>query len=91
MPQDPDSNTNRSTGQSPDKRQNTTSGRKPTLWQLTVSMMGAALGVQSSKVREKDFQSSSPTPYIIGGIVLGIVFVGGIALAVTLVLKNVGG
>ncbi|TVP54876.1 MAG: DUF2970 domain-containing protein [Halomonadaceae bacterium] len=63
---------------------------KPSLWQLVVSILGAALGVQSSKVREQDFNSSSPMPYIIGLIVFGIIFVLSIALVVSLVLRSVG-
>lgn len=63
---------------------------KPSLWQLVVSILGAALGVQSSKVREQDFNSSSPMPYIIGLIIFGMVFVGSIALVVSLVLRSVG-
>lgn len=90
MPQDPDPSRQTPGERSRESASPPSSHGKPTLWQLVVSILGAALGVQSSKVREQDFQSSSPMPYIIGGIIFGAVFVGLVALAVTLVLKSAG-
>ncbi|ABC29342.1 conserved hypothetical protein [Hahella chejuensis KCTC 2396] len=63
--------------------------QKPSLWQLVVSVLGAAFGVQSSKTRERDFKQADPKAYIIGGIVFGVLFVLTLALIVKLVLSNV--
>lgn len=34
--------------------------KKPTLWQVLISVLGAFLGVQSSRVRERDFMRGHP-------------------------------
>ncbi|QFU24773.1 DUF2970 domain-containing protein [Shewanella eurypsychrophilus] len=44
-------------------------------WQLFSSTFAAFLGVQSEQNRQRDFQTSSPLPFIIMGIILAIVFV----------------
>jgi uncharacterized membrane protein YidH (DUF202 family) len=49
---------------------------KPTLWQVLISVMGALLGVQSSKVRERDFVGGRQWwVYVIVGIVVVILIV----------------
>ncbi|KAA8984571.1 hypothetical protein CK501_05575 [Halovibrio salipaludis] len=63
---------------------------KPGLWQVVFSILAAALGVNSESNRQKDFSASSPWPFIIGGIIFGVVFVVGIALIVKIVLESTG-
>ncbi|MBW8184495.1 DUF2970 domain-containing protein [Shewanella nanhaiensis] len=54
-------------------------------WQLFSSTLAAFLGVQSDKNRLRDFQTSSPIPFIIMGIVLAAIFV----ITLLLVVKQV--
>lgn len=43
--------------------------------QVIKSVLAAFFGVQSEKNRQRDFQQSSPLPYILVGLVLAGVFV----------------
>lgn len=61
---------------------------KPSLKQLLTSILGAALGVQSTKTQERDFQQASPKVFIIGGIIFGVVFVLTLALLVKFILSQ---
>jgi len=45
------------------------------VWNLLLSTLAAFFGVQSEQNRKRDFQTSSPLPFIIMGIVLAIVLV----------------
>lgn len=56
---------------------------------LMQSILGAALGVQSSRRLEEDFNSSSPLPYIVGGLLFTASFVGVLLPVVHLVLDGV--
>ena len=69
---------------------NDTEQNKPSFWQVVVSILAAALGVNSEKNRERDFSASSPWPFIVGGVIFGVIFVVGIALIVKLVLESTG-
>ncbi len=60
--------------------------RPPTLWQMLCSVAAAALGVQSSKNRERDFSHDKPWHFIVLGIGFTLVFVLGLLLIVRLVL-----
>ncbi len=62
---------------------------KPSFWQLVISILGAAFGVQSSKAQERDFKQRSPKAYIVGGIIFGVLFVLTIVVVVNIVLSNV--
>lgn len=55
---------------------------------LLVSILGAAFGVQSSKVQERDFEQRSAWPFIIGGLVFGLIFVLTLVFVVKAVLAN---
>lgn len=45
--------------------------QKPTVWQLLVSVLGAIIGVQSSKVYERDIERGYPWwVYLILGIMI---------------------
>ena len=58
----------------------------PSIWQLVISVFGAAFGVQTEATRQRDFNSSSPLPYIIAGLVFTVLFVLTIMGVVSLVL-----
>lgn len=53
---------------------------KPTLGGLIKTTLFAAVGVQSDTNRERDFSQSSPTPYIIMGVVFTALFIGSLIL-----------
>lgn len=59
---------------------------KPSFFQVMLSVMSAAIGVQRAEVRERDFQTDSPLPFIIAGIVFTIMFVSGLLLIVNWVI-----
>lgn len=61
---------------------------KPTFLQVMLSVMAAAIGVQSDKNRERDFSQSSPMPFIIGGLIFTLVFILSIVGVVMLVLPD---
>lgn len=69
---------------------NDTDPKKPGFWQVIVSILAAAMGVNSARNRQRDFSASSPWPFIIGGIIFGVLFVVGIALIVKVVLESTG-
>ncbi|MPY25829.1 DUF2970 domain-containing protein [Shewanella psychropiezotolerans] len=52
-----------------------------------MSTLAAFLGVQSEQNRQRDFQSSSPLPFIIMGIILAIGLVLSLIFIVKLVLS----
>ena len=59
---------------------------KPTFFQILISAIGAAIGVQRSEVRERDFQSDSPIPFILAGLIVTFVFIGTLLTVVYLVI-----
>jgi p-aminobenzoyl-glutamate transporter AbgT len=61
-------------------------GSSPSMWQLVISVFGAAFGVQTEATRQRDFHSSSPLPYIIAGLIFTVLFVLTIIGVVSLVL-----
>lgn len=63
---------------------------KPGFWQVVRSVLAAALGVNSRRNQERDFQSSTPLPFIVGGVIFGVIFVVTIAFIVMLVLESTG-
>ncbi len=58
-----------------------------TLLQLLLSTLAAFFGVQTQQNRQRDFQSASPLPFIIMGIVLAILLVISLITLVNLVLS----
>lgn len=64
--------------------------RHPTIWQIIMSVLAAAFGVQSQQARARDFTHGNPAAYIIGGIVFVVVFVLVLVLVVQLVLRSAG-
>ncbi len=63
---------------------------KPSTLRVIASVAAAAFGVQNSKNRQHDFEQNSILPYIIGGIVFTVVFVGAVYLVVSTVLRSSG-
>ena len=61
---------------------------KPSLWQIFWSVLGALFGVQSSKVRERDFTQGAPWwIYVLVGLVIVVmlvVFLAGLAKYLTM-------
>ncbi|WP_133405543.1 DUF2970 domain-containing protein [Parashewanella tropica] len=55
-------------------------------WQVLTSTLAAFFGVQSDKNRQRDFQMSSPVPFIVMGIVLAALLVLTLILIVRFVI-----
>ena len=64
--------------------------KKPGLGSLIKSILAAAIGVQSDKNRERDFEQGNPLAFIIGGFVFTFLFIATIATIVGFVLSNKG-
>lgn len=62
----------------------------PTLWEVFKSVNASFFGVQSSANRERDFKHGKAHHYIILGVVMTAVFIGGVILAVKLALSQAG-
>ncbi|MCO1335415.1 DUF2970 domain-containing protein [Microbulbifer sp. OS29] len=63
---------------------------KPSFGQVIISTLAAAIGVQSNKNRERDFQSGSIMTYMIAGVIFTAIFVLTLVLIVKVVLGNMG-
>ena len=61
-------------------------GGPPSLFQLVLSVMAAAIGVQTKAGRERDFRTNSPLPFILAGLLFTFAFVATLILVVNLVL-----
>tara|TARA_B110000046_G_scaffold185968_1_gene230900 strand:- start:4914 stop:5126 length:213 start_codon:yes stop_codon:yes gene_type:complete len=61
---------------------------KPGLSALVKSILAAAIGVQTEKNREQDFNDGNPLAFIIGGFVFTCLFIATIATIVGFVLSN---
>jgi len=61
--------------------------KKPGLKQIIKAVAGAFVGVQSEQQRQQDFNSQSPLPYIIVGVVMTVLFVGALLIIVSVVLS----
>lgn len=59
---------------------------KPNVLQVAKSVFSAAIGIQSQKNREQDFQHGSFSSYVIGGVLFTITFIGIIILIVSMIL-----
>ncbi|MCZ4339498.1 DUF2970 domain-containing protein [Shewanella colwelliana] len=55
--------------------------------QLLLSTLAAFFGVQTEQNRSRDFQSQSPIPFILMGILLAFILVIGLIVIVKLVLN----
>jgi uncharacterized membrane protein YidH (DUF202 family) len=61
--------------------------KSPPIKQVIKAVLGAFAGVQSEQQRQQDFSATNPTPYIIVGIVMAIIFVVAVLLVVSWVLR----
>ena len=59
---------------------------KQSILQVAKSVFAAAVGIQSNKNREQDFQHGSLSSYLIGGVLFTIMFIVVIVLVVSMVL-----
>ena len=59
---------------------------KPTFFQILISVVSAAIGVQKSEILRRDFQSTSPLPFIIAGLLFTVFFIASILGIVFLIL-----
>lgn len=66
----------------------TTPNQKPSLLSVVKSILAAAIGVQSDKNRQRDFEQGSPLTFIIGGIIFTLLFIICVASVVGLVLSK---
>ena len=69
-------------------KQEETSTQKPRFGSVILSILAAAIGVQSDKNRERDFANGSPLTFIIGGSVFTFLFIATVALVVGFVLSR---
>ena len=61
---------------------------KPGLRTVVKSILAAAIGVQTNKNREQDFEEGNPLAFIIGGFVFTLLFIATIASIVGFVLSR---
>lgn len=66
------------------------SPQKPNFFQIVLSTVAAAFGVQSNKNRERDFKGGNIYTYIAAGVIFTTVFVLAVILVVRLVLAKSG-
>jgi len=64
--------------------------KKTNIGALVKSILAAAIGVQSNKNRERDFEEGNPLAFIIGGFIFTALFIGTIATIVGFVLSTNG-
>lgn len=55
----------------PDKKE----ASEPGFWEVVMSVLAAALGVQTSKNRERDFSKGNPLVFIAAGLIFTFLFV----------------
>lgn len=55
------------------------------MFQVIKSVLGAFVGVQSDAVRQRDFNATSPLPFIVAGVLIAVVLVGALILFVRLI------
>jgi hypothetical protein len=70
--------------------QNNQQKRAPSLFEVLKSVLAAALGVQSSKNYERDFQHGKPSQYIIIGLFFTLLFIFAVIGVVKLVMWLAG-
>ena len=63
-------------------KQEDISKHKPRFGSVILSILAAAIGVQSDKTRARDFANGSPLTFIIGGFVFTFLFIATVALVV---------
>jgi hypothetical protein len=61
--------------------------KHPGILKIIQGILAGAFGVQSSNQATKDFESRSPLPYIIAGVIFTLLFITTIYLIVNVVVK----
>ncbi len=64
--------------------------RPPTLWQMIKSVNASFFGVQSKANRERDFKHGKASHFIVIGIFMTLLFIGGVVVAVKFALSQAG-
>lgn len=72
----------------PEDNNSNTEAPKLSFFQLMLSAIAAAFGVQSDKNRKRDFQQKSIWPFVAAGLLFTAIFVLTLILVVKLVLGN---
>lgn len=60
--------------------------KEPSFWEVVMSVLAAAIGVQNAKNRERDFTRGNPLVFIVAGLIFTVLFVLTIVGVVYLVL-----
>ena len=60
--------------------------KKPGFWVIVFAVLAAAVGVQNKKNLERDFNQSSPIPFIVAGLIFTILFVVSLITIVSFVI-----
>ena len=63
---------------------------KPTLWEMILSVLAAALGVQKSSAHRRDFEKGNPWMFIVLGLIGTVLFVLSVMFIVKWVLSSHG-
>jgi hypothetical protein len=64
--------------------------QRPSWWQIALSTIAAAFGVQSRRNQERDFEHGSLGRYIVAGIIFTLCFIAGVVFLVSSVLSSHG-
>lgn len=64
--------------------------QRPTLTQLIGSVLSAAVGIQTSKSRERDFKHGKASSFVIAGVLFVVLFVVTVFSVVNFVLRHAG-
>ncbi len=48
---------------------------EPSFWEVVMSVLAAAIGVQNAKNRERDFTRGNPVVFIVAGLIFTALFV----------------
>lgn len=62
--------------------ENTPPSAQPHWWSVTVSVLAAAIGVQSHHNYRRDFASATPLPFILLGVIFTVILVASLLLLV---------
>ena len=73
-----------------DNRDQDKSRQKLGFLDILKSTLAGALGVQSNKNRERDFNHGSIKVYAIAGVIFTVVFITTVVIVVKIVLRNAG-
>lgn len=66
------------------------SDKKPGLGSVILSTLAAAIGIQSSKNRERDFVKGNFKAYVASGIIFVVVFITSIVMLVKFIIHQAG-